>query len=61
MSRLAKRGIGGLGSNRGNAANRTNPPPNKLALARQVPFQLTYGVGLGPNRANCWAGETGTP
>ena len=35
------------GGNRANRANRANPRPGDLALARQVTFQVTYGVGWG--------------
>ena len=45
MSRLAKGGQGGGGANRANRANPAKPPPRDLALARQVTFQVTYGVG----------------
>ena len=41
VSRLAKGGLGGRGANR---ANRANPPPSDPAPARQVTFQVTYGV-----------------
>ena len=47
VSRLAKGGVGGKGANR---ANRANPPPSDPAPARQVTFQVTYGVGWGANR-----------
>ena len=52
MSRLAKGGLGGRGANQANRANRANPPPSDPASARQVTFQVTYGVGWGANRAN---------
>ena len=45
MSRLAKGGQGDGGANRANQANRTNPPPSDPAPARQVTFEVTYGVG----------------
>ena len=45
MSRLAKRGQGAWGANEANRANRANPPPSDPAPARQVTFQVTYGVG----------------
>ena len=38
---------GGRGANRANRANRANPPPSDPAPARQVTFQVTYGVGWG--------------
>ena len=43
---------GGRGANRAKRANRANPPPSDPAPARQVTFQVTYGVGWGANRAN---------
>ena len=52
MSRLANGGLGGRGANRANRANRANPPPSDPAQARQVTFQVTYGVRWGANRAN---------
>ena len=52
MSHLAKGGMGGRAANRANRANRANPPPSDAAPARQVTFQVTYGVGWGANRAN---------
>ena len=52
MVRLAKGGVGGRGANRANRANRANPPPSEPAPARQVTFQVTYGVGWEANRAN---------
>ena len=52
MSRPAKGGMGGRQANRANRANRANPPPIDPAPARQVTFQVTYGVGWGVNRAN---------
>ena len=45
MSRLAKGGQGGWAPNRANRANQANPPPSDPAPARQVTFQVTYGVG----------------
>ena len=45
MSRLVKGGMGGRGS------DRANPPLSDAAPARQVTFQVTYGVGWGANRA----------
>ena len=52
MSRLANGGLEGTGANRANRANRANPPPSDPAPARQVTFQVTYGVRWGANRAN---------
>ena len=40
------------GANRGNRADWANPPPSDPVPARQVTFQVTYGVGWGANRAN---------
>ena len=45
MLRLAKRGAAEWGANRGNRANQANPTPSDVALAHQVAFQVTYGVG----------------
>ena len=45
MVQLAKRGAGGWGANRANQANWANPPASDPAPARQVTFQVTYGVG----------------
>ena len=45
VSRLAKGGRGDRGSNRAHRANRANPPPSDSVPARQVTFQVTYGVG----------------
>ena len=45
VSRLAKGGQGGQEANRANRANRANPQPSDVAPARQVTFQVTYGVG----------------
>ena len=59
MSGLAKGGLGGGGANRANRANRGNPPPSDPAPARQVTFQVTYGVGWGANRANRGGGVGG--
>ena len=57
MSRLANGGLGVRGANRANRANRANPPPSDPAPARQVTFQVTYGVRWGANRANRgWGG-----
>ena len=53
MSRLAK---GGLGSGR---ANPSNPPPSDPGPARQVTFQVAYGVGWGANQANQGLGGAG--
>ena len=63
MSRLAKGGLGARGPNRANRANRANPPPSDPAPARQVTFQVTYGVGWGADRANRGVGwgEPGAP
>ena len=37
-----------------------NPPPSDPAPARQVTFQVTYGVRWGANRANWgWVGGGG--
>ena len=52
-------GGGGRGANQGNRANRANPPPSDPAPARQVTFQVTYGVGWGSNRANRGVGGWG--
>ena len=43
---------GGRGAKPANRANRANPPPSDPAPARQVTFQVTYGVRWGANRAN---------
>ena len=64
MSRLAwPGGGGGRGANRANRANRADPPPRDPAPARQVTFQVTYGVRWGANRANrgVGGGEPGAP
>ena len=45
-------GGGGRGANWANRAHRANPPPSDPALARQVTFQVTYGVRWGANPAN---------
>ena len=52
MLRLANGGLGGRGANGANRANRANPPPSDPARARQVTFQVTYGMRWGANRAN---------
>ena len=52
MSRLVKGGAGGRGANQANRANRANPPPSDPVPARQVTFQVTYGLGWGANRGN---------
>ena len=52
MSPLAKGGLGGQEANRANQVNQANPRPSDPAPARQVTFQLSYGVGWGANRAN---------
>ena len=52
VSRRAKGGVGCRGGNWANRANGANPPPSDPAPARQVTFQVTYGVGWGANRAN---------
>ena len=52
-------GGGGRGANRANRANRANPPPSDPAPARQVTFQVTYGVRWGANRANRGVGGGG--
>ena len=41
-SRMGARGC--RGANRANRANRADPPPSDPAPARQVTFQVTYGV-----------------
>ena len=52
--RIAAREWGGRGAN---WANRANPPPSDPAPARQVTFQVTYGVRWGANRATRgWGG-----
>ena len=61
MSRLAKEGLGGTGANPANRAHRANPPPSDPAPARQVAYQVTYGVGWGVNRANRGVGGRGNP
>ena len=43
---------GGRGANRANRANRAHPPSSDPAPARQVTFQVTYGLRWGANRAN---------
>ena len=59
MLRLAKGGQGGRGANQANRANQANPPPSDPAPARQVTFQVTYGVGWGANRGKRgWLGGT---
>ena len=47
LSRPTKGGLGGRGASSANRANRANPPPSEPALAGQVTFQVTFGVGLG--------------
>ena len=62
MSRLANGGLGGQGVNQANRANRANPPPSDPVPARQVTFQVTYGVRWGADRANRGGGgEPGAP
>ena len=39
----------GHGANRANRANPANPPTSDLAPAREVTFQVTYGVRWGAN------------
>ena len=43
---------GGREANPANRANRANPPPSDPAPARQVTFQVTYGLRRGANRGN---------
>ena len=59
--RPANRGLGGRGADRANRAKRANPPPSDPAAARQVTFQVTYGVRWGANRANGGGGGPGAP
>ena len=61
MSRLANGGLGGRGANRANRANRANPPPSVPAPARQVTFQVTYGVLWGANQAKRGGGGGWNP
>ena len=52
---------GGRGANRANWVNQATPPPSDLATARQVAFQMTYGVRWGANRTNRGSGGGGDP
>ena len=50
---------GGRGANWADRANRANPAPSDPAPARQVTFQVTYGVPWGANWANLGGGGGG--
>ena len=45
---IRERGLGG--GTEANRADGANPPPSDPVPARQVTFQVTYGVGWGANR-----------
>ena len=60
-----ERGTGGGGGAVGliglTGVNGANAPPSDPVPARQVTFQVTYGVGWGGNRANRGVGGEGGP
>ena len=49
MLRPANGGLGRRGADRANRAKQADPPPSDPSAARQVTFQVTYGVRWGAN------------